>query len=91
MGAIEGLPWHDRASSFGRSGASTAIIGVAAGLAVTLTLSRFLSAFLYGVTPLDPVVYAFCAGGVLVVTALASLVPALAAKRLAPAAVLRDD
>ncbi len=73
------------------SGASMAIIGVAIGLVVALALSRFLSASLYGVTPLDPVVYAFCAGGVLAVTALASLVPALAARRLAPAAVLRED
>jgi ABC-type antimicrobial peptide transport system permease subunit len=73
------------------SGASTAIGGVTIGVIVALGLSRFLGTFLYGVTPLDPVVYALCAGGVLGVTALASLVPALSAKRMAPASVLRED
>lgn len=73
------------------SGVYMGLAGTGIGIVVALGLSRFLGAFLYGVTPLDPVVYALCAGGVLGVTATASLIPALAARRLAPAAVLRED
>ena len=73
------------------SGASMGVTGIAIGLLGALGLSRFLGAFLYGVQPLDIRVYAMCAGAVLAVTALASLVPALGARRLAPAAVLRED
>jgi len=65
--------------------------GIAIGIACALGLSQFLRAFLYGVEPLDIATYAACAGGVLAVTALASLVPALGARRLEPAAVLRED
>jgi putative ABC transport system permease protein len=68
-----------------------ALTGIAIGIVVAVALSRFLGAFLYGVTPLEPLVYALCGASVLVVTAVASLVPALAARRLAPAAVLRED
>jgi putative ABC transport system permease protein len=73
------------------SGASMAIIGITIGVVAALALSRFLRAFLYDVEPLDPTVYLLCAGGVLAVTALASLVPALSARRMAPASVLRED
>ena len=73
------------------SGASMATIGVTIGVIAALGLSKFLGTFLYGVKPLEPVVYVLCAGGVLAVTALASLVPALSARRMAPASVLRED
>src|SRR5687767_699562 len=73
------------------SGASMALTGIAIGIVVAVALSRFLGAFLYGVTPLEPLVHGVCGAGVLAVTAVASLVPALAARRLAPAAVLRED
>ena len=73
------------------SGASMATIGIAIGVIAASGLSRFLRTFLYDVKPLEPVVYVLCAGGVLAVTALASLVPALSARRMAPAAVLRED
>jgi putative ABC transport system permease protein len=73
------------------SGASMGIAGIALGIIGAVGLSRFLRAFLYGVQPLDPLVYILCAAGVLAVTTLSSLVPALSARRLAPAAVLRED
>jgi ABC-type antimicrobial peptide transport system permease subunit len=73
------------------SGASMGMLGIAIGIAGALGLSQFLRAFLYGVQPLDIATYVVCAGSVLAVTALASLVPALSARRLAPAAVLRED
>jgi predicted permease len=73
------------------SGASAGLMGIAIGVAGAIALSRLVKAFLYDVEPLEPAVYALCAALVLAVTALASLVPALGARRLAPAAVLRDD
>ena len=73
------------------SGLSMGVIGIVIGTTAALGLSRFLSAFLYGVQPLDLAVYVLCAGGVLAVTAVASLVPALSARRLQPATVLRED
>jgi putative ABC transport system permease protein len=73
------------------SGASAGMIGIGIGVVGAVGLSRFIETFLYDVTPLDPVVYVACAGAVLAVTSLASLVPALGARRLAPAAVLRED
>jgi hypothetical protein len=73
------------------SGASAGLIGIAIGVGGAIALSRFVKAFLYDVQPLEPAVYALCAVLVLAVTALASLVPALGARRLAPAAVLRED
>lgn len=73
------------------SGASMGGLGIAIGIVGAAGLSRFLGAFLYGVQPLDAVTYVLCAGGVLAVTALASLVPALSARHLSPASVLRED
>jgi ABC-type antimicrobial peptide transport system permease subunit len=73
------------------SGASMGLVGIAIGLVGALALSRFLRAFLFGVGPLNLTVYVICAAGVLVVTTLSALLPALGARRLAPAAVLRED
>jgi len=73
------------------SGASMGLAGIAIGVVGAVALSRFLRAFLFGVEPLDLTVYVLCAAGVLVVTTLSALIPALAARRLAPAAVLRED
>jgi putative ABC transport system permease protein len=73
------------------SGASMGLAGVAVGFVGAAALSKFLEAFLYGVSPLDPLVFTACAAGVLVTTATASLIPALGARHLAPAAVLRED
>lgn len=73
------------------SGASAGLVGIAIGVGGAIALSQFVEAFLYDVSPLEPGVYALCAALVLAVTAVASLVPALGARRLAPAAVLRED
>ena len=73
------------------SGASMGLAGIAIGVVGAIGLSRFIRAFLYGVQPLDLTVYVLCAAGVLVVTTLSSLIPALSARRLAPAAVLREE
>ena len=73
------------------SGARMGVAGISIGIMGAIALSRFIEAFLYDVQPLEPSIYALCAGGVLAVTGLASLLPALASRRLTPAAVLRED
>jgi hypothetical protein len=73
------------------SGASMGLIGVAIGIAGALALSRLIRGFLFEVQPLDPVVYAACGAVLIGVTLVASLLPALRARRLSPAAVLRED
>lgn len=73
------------------SGASMALVGVAIGTVGAAAASRLLSGFLFEVKPLDPLVYVACGFTIVMVTALASLAPALATRRMAPSAVLRED
>lgn len=67
------------------------VVGLAAGLALTLAMGRLIASALYGVTAYDPVTL----GGVLLlflgVAALASLVPAERASRTDPAGTLRAE
>lgn len=73
------------------SGARMSVAGISIGTVGAVALSRFIEGFLYGVRPLEPAIYAWCVAGVLTVTGLASLLPALASRHLVPAAVLRED
>jgi ABC-type lipoprotein release transport system permease subunit len=54
-------------------------------------VTQFASALLYGVTPRDPATLAAAAGGLALVAALASYVPAVRASRLEPIEALRDE
>jgi predicted permease len=63
--------------------------GVAAGLAASFWLTRVLQKFLYGVTPHDRVSFAAVAALLLLVSALATIVPARRAARVDPVKVLR--
>ena len=74
-----------------RSGVATAALGVVIGLVAAAALSRFITGFLYGVGALDLRMYAVSAAVLLAVSAMASLVPALAARRVQPASVLREE
>jgi len=68
-----------------------AVVGIGVGGAVAFALGHTVSAFLFNVSPADPVTYA-AVGSVftLIVLAAASL-PALAAARTSPMTVLRED
>jgi predicted permease len=66
-----------------------ASIGVALGLTGALALSRLLKSQLYGVAPVDPVVFAGAAVLLAVVALAAALAPALRASRTDPMAALR--
>jgi putative ABC transport system permease protein len=63
--------------------------GVVAGLAASFWLARTLQTFLYGVTPHDALSFVAVAAVLLVVSAVASVVPARRAARVDPVKVLR--
>jgi putative ABC transport system permease protein len=74
-----------------REAATMTALGVAAGLAVAVPLSRSLASLLFGVRPLDPATF-LGAAGVLALTALAACAaPALRATRVDPVVALRQD
>jgi putative ABC transport system permease protein len=68
-----------------------ASIGLTAGLAAAVALTRLMSSLLFGVTALDPPTYAGVLAVVLIATALASYLPARRAARLDPVNALRSD
>ena len=67
------------------------LIGVAAGLAGALALTRFLSAMLFGVTATDPVTLAGVAVLIGLVAYFASYLPARRAMRIDPMVALRHE
>ena len=68
---------------------------VAAGIALALPLAwvstRLVQGQLYGVTPIDPAAIAAAVGVLLIVAAIAGLIPARRAARMNPTAALRHD
>jgi putative ABC transport system permease protein len=74
-----------------RQGVLLAVIGVAAGTVGALALASLMSSLLFGVSSTDPVTYAAMAGLLLVVTALATWIPARRAARVDPMIALRSD
>jgi len=74
-----------------REGLTLCAIGLAVGLIVALALGRFLSSFLFGVTPYDLPTYTSVLV-VIVATALAACwVPAIRASRVDPTTSLRAE
>jgi putative ABC transport system permease protein len=74
----------------GRGMAAT-LLGIAAGLGLTVGLMRFVSGLLYEVSPSDPTTYAIVAGLLLTMSFLACYIPAQRATRLDPVRALRCD
>jgi ABC-type lipoprotein release transport system permease subunit len=72
-------------------GARTALLGTAVGIAGAVTLSGALGSQLYQVEPLDPLSYGLVALLVLVVTLLATLIPARRASGGRQDALMRDS
>jgi putative ABC transport system permease protein len=65
-------------------------IGATLGLLLAIGLTRFLSGFLYGVSPQDPATLAAVILMLAVVAGIAALVPAWRASRLDPLVALRQ-
>ena len=72
-------------------GLRVAVIGCVAGLALGLGLSHFIGSMLYGVSALDPATYGGVILLILLVSACASLVPALRAAHVEPVQILREE
>jgi putative ABC transport system permease protein len=72
-------------------GLRAAAVGCAAGLALAAGLSHFLAAMLYGVSAVDPATYSGVVLLILLVAAIASLVPAIRAAWVEPVKVLREE
>jgi predicted permease len=74
-----------------RHGLLLASVGIGGGLAGAFGLTRFLKTLLYGVKPADPGTFASVAAALLLVAALASVIPALRATRVDPVIALRSE
>jgi putative ABC transport system permease protein len=72
-------------------GMKLALIGVAVGIIASAMLTRLVSNLLFGVTATDPATYVVTAGLVIVVSVLASYVPARKASRVDPIIALRCE
>jgi predicted permease len=74
-----------------RPGLIWVLCGVSVGALAALGFERFLKSFLWGVQPGDPVTLIGVGVGLLLATALASLIPASRIARLNPADTLRSE
>ena len=72
-------------------GVRTVAIGVALGIVLALAAGRLVAAMLYGVAPRDPTALGSVAVALIVVAALAALIPASRAARADPLTALRSD
>jgi predicted permease len=72
-------------------GAWLALLGIAAGLAGALAVTRLLAGLLFGVGPTDPITFLATAGALAVVAGAASVLPAVRAVRTDPVDALRSD
>lgn len=75
----------------GTLGLKLAGLGVAIGLALALGLTRFITSFLYGVKPADPLTYAAVALALIGVAMLATFIPARRAMKVDPMVALRYE
>jgi len=74
-----------------KEGTSLAFVGIAIGVVLTVSTTHFLSSMLYGVSPIDPLVFISVAALLALVAVGASLVPAIAAARANPVDALRYE
>jgi predicted permease len=81
----------DIAQMIGRQSLTMVAVGVAAGLAAAWELAPAIRSLLYGVAPADGVSLGAAAVFVMVVSAVATAIPAGRATRVEPASALRDE
>jgi ABC-type antimicrobial peptide transport system permease subunit len=74
-----------------RQGMALSVSGIAVGLAAALLLTRLMQSLLYQVKPADPVTFVAVPFLLLLVSLIASYVPALRATRVSPLIALRTQ
>ena len=74
-----------------RQGARMALVGVAIGIAAALALTQLMSSLLFGVTARDPMTFAAVAALLILVSLLASYIPARRAMQVDPIVALRYE
>jgi predicted permease len=73
------------------NGLKLTLIGIAIGIVGALGLTRFLSSFLYGVKPTDPLTFIAVSLILIAVAVLASYIPARRATKVNPMVALRHE
>jgi predicted permease len=86
-----GSPISDSMLVAGRAGLMPAVIGLASGLALTMVVLRAMRSALFGVSSYDPLTLMVTGALLLLLAAIASLLPALRITRIQPAVVLRAE
>ena len=87
LGATQGRVIHMVMSEVGR----IVGVGVIIGTLLTLSVTRLVSAFLYGVKPSDPATIVLSAATLAIVAIVAAMLPAWRAARLDPVTALREN
>jgi predicted permease len=86
-----GAAAHDLVGLVVASGLRLAVIAVLAGLAIAFIAARRLAPLLFEQSAHDPIVFGIVAGVLLLVSAVASAIPALRGARVDPNAALKAD
>ena len=86
-----GAQTGDVRKMFLRHGLSLTGTGIVLGIGVAIVVTRVMSAFLFGVGPMDPMTYGVVSGALAAVALLATYLPARRASRVDPIVALRAD
>jgi len=74
-----------------RDGMRLVIIGIGIGMLLAFAVTRVMTNFLFGVSPLDPLVFAVIPVGLAAITLVASYLPARTAAATNPLEALRSS